>query len=127
MPRRRRTDGDDVIVMVRMRRANFERMRSHGVQLGVDSVGGSIGVQLVPLDAPGDRDVYDLEFCGSMLAVLSTPEPVDVEAVPEDGWIKTKCMRCGEVFDRPDEPDVAADVPALCDYCTHVAEKEQDA
>lgn len=72
-----RTPGDDVIVQVRVRRANLPALE-RGVVLGLDNLtGGAIELRLVPR-ADG---VHDLEVVTNPIAMAATPSPVDPEAV----------------------------------------------
>lgn len=68
-----RTAGDDVIVQVRVRRANLPALEA-GVQLGVDSLtGGAIELQLVPRE----DGVHELLVVTNPFPMLATPDPVD--------------------------------------------------
>jgi hypothetical protein len=73
-----RTPGDDVVVQVRLRRANLPSLET-GVCLGLDSLtGAAIELRLVPR-ADG---VHDLEVVTNSIAMAAAPEAVDVEEVP---------------------------------------------
>jgi hypothetical protein len=72
-----RTPGDDVVVQVRVRRANLPSLEA-GIVLGVDTLTGQpIELQLVPRD----DGVHDLQVVTSPVSMFLTPSPVDAERV----------------------------------------------
>jgi hypothetical protein len=72
-----RTPGDDVVVQLRVRRANLAALEE-GVQLGIDSLTGQAIEQRLVRQPDG---VYGLEVVTNPIAMLSTPDPVDPEWV----------------------------------------------
>lgn len=72
-----RTPGDDVVVQVRVRRANLPALEA-GVVLGVDDLTKEpIALRLVPR---GDG-THDLEVVTNPLAKAATSDPVDARIV----------------------------------------------
>jgi len=70
-----RTPGDDVIIHLRVRRANLPNLEA-GVRLGIDSLtGDAIQFRL----AAGDDGVHELEVVTNPLSMMATPDPVNVE------------------------------------------------
>lgn len=74
-----RTPGDDVVIQLRVRRANLPILEApDGVTLGLDALTGqTIVLRLVPRD----DGVHDLEVITNALAKAATPDPVDAEIV----------------------------------------------
>jgi hypothetical protein len=70
-----RTPGDDVVIRVRVRRANLPNLE-RGIELGIDDMTHRpIELRLVP-QADG---VHALEVVTNPFPMMATPEPVDVE------------------------------------------------
>lgn len=70
-----RAGGDDVVIQVRVRRANLPALEA-GVELGVDHLTrGAIELRLVPRD----DGIHELEVVTNPFPMLATPEPVVVE------------------------------------------------
>lgn len=80
-PEHLRTPGDDVVVQVRVRRANLPALEAAGgVVLGIDDLTGQpITLRLVPRD----DGTHNLEVVTNALAKAAVPEAVDARIVGE--------------------------------------------
>lgn len=72
-----REAGDDVVVQLRVRKANLSALED-GVQLGLDSLTGQ-PIELRLLKEPDG--VYAIEVVTNPFPMLATPEPVSAEVV----------------------------------------------
>lgn len=78
-----RPAGDDVIVPVRVRKANLEALQ-RGVKLGIDAVTlRPITMRLVLDPREGGATVYAIEIIASSLASASVPDPAGLEQIDE--------------------------------------------
>lgn len=81
MSARLREPGDDVVVHVRLRRANVPALE-RGVTLGIDTLTRErIVLRLVPRE----DEIHDLEVETGAMGMAGAPEPVNAELVGEDG------------------------------------------
>jgi hypothetical protein len=75
----KRSDGEDMEVRLRIRRANFNALLG-GVVLGIDAAARK--PILIRLEPVGD-DVYSLQAETNSIVPMSIPDPVDVEHIED--------------------------------------------